>query len=295
MYNLNTQYQNLLKNILNEGEINNNILSLVGTQISYEATEGLPISTTKTSILQQVVAELKWALKGDITIKYLIDNNCNSWNDVAYEFYKKNYKLLQENYSRLKIDDIDLYKSIFKDKILLSKEEYIKSIKTNDLINEDFNFSDIWGNLGPIYSRQLKNQLILLSNFLKNPSLKSNSHIVNFYNVEDVPYMASTPRHYSFQCCVINNKLNLIWNQSDINANSEIFTNLLLYGLLLLLLCKEFNLEPGKVVGSFGNIYLNNSEIEEVKNNLDKKLFDFLKIELDNVDIKEGKFNYTLM
>jgi len=87
MYNLNLQYQNLLKDILNKGEKDDKSTSLLGTQIFYNLEEGFPILNTKTSLLQQIITELKWSLKGNTNIKVFLKINF---------FLKKNiYNLLK--------------------------------------------------------------------------------------------------------------------------------------------------------------------------------------------------------
>ena len=39
--------------------------------------------------IKSLMTELKWFLKGDTNIRYLVENNCKIWNGDAY----KNYKL----------------------------------------------------------------------------------------------------------------------------------------------------------------------------------------------------------
>jgi|TARA_E500000178_G_C16942073_1_gene716928 thymidylate synthase len=292
MYNLNLQYQNLLKDILNKGEKDDKSTSLLGTQIFYNLEEGFPILNTKTSLLQQIITELKWSLKGNTNIKYLIDNNCNTWNNIAYEYYINNYNKLKLNFKHIENIDNYLYKSIFKDK-LLSKEEYIQSIKSNEIINEDFNFSDLWGNLGPIYTKQLKSQIKKLLEWVKSP--QTLDYVVNLYNFDDIFYAAIKPSYISFQCYISNNKLNLVWNQNKSNIITELPNNILFYSLLLSLLCEEGNFKPGNLIGSFGKVYFENKEMQKLKTNFNKQIFNFSKIKLDNVNIKEGEFDFTLI
>jgi len=292
MYNLNNNYQNLLKDILDNGEVNNNDLVLIGKQISCNTIDKIPIFNNKTSILNDIITELKWVLRGGSNIKYLIDNNCHTWNNIAYEYYLNNYKNLKSDFKELKIQDNDLYENIFTNKPL-SKIEYIQAIKDNNLINEDFNFSNLWGNLGPIYSKQLNLQITTLLKHLNSSSNEKNRTVV-LYNFEDTHYVLKKPLYHSFQCYVTNNKLNLIWNQGSTNIISQLPSNILFYNLLLFLLCRETNLSPGKLVGSFNSVYLNNNEIKEATNNLNQELFSFSKIQLNDVNMEKGEFNYTL-
>jgi thymidylate synthase len=91
-------------------------------------SEGFPLLTTKKMAWKSIVTELLWFLRGDTNIKYLVDNNCHIWDGDAYKSYAAKTSM-----------DVDGQ---------LTKEEFIKEIKTN---NE---FAKKWGELGPIYGKQ---------------------------------------------------------------------------------------------------------------------------------------------
>ena len=50
-------------------------------------SEGFPLLTTKKMQVKSIMTELKWLLKGDTNIKYLVDNGCNIWNGDFYKTY----------------------------------------------------------------------------------------------------------------------------------------------------------------------------------------------------------------
>jgi thymidylate synthase len=62
-------------------------------QIRHDMSQGFPILTTKKVAWKTMVTELKWFLRGDTNIKYLVDNGCNIWNGDAYKKYVS-YKFL---------------------------------------------------------------------------------------------------------------------------------------------------------------------------------------------------------
>ena len=195
MNKLDLDYQNLLRDILDNGvekkdRTGTGTISVFGRQIRHKMSDGFPLLTTKKMAWKTMVTELLWFLKGDTNIKYLVDNNCHIWNGDAY----KNYQLMIVN-----AVDIDM----------LSQEEYVEKIKTDD------EFAEEWGELGPIYGAQWRkwemlkrdntacwkeniDQIQKLINDLKtNPD--SRRLMVNAWNVGEVDQMVLPPCHYGFQ------------------------------------------------------------------------------------------------
>ncbi len=90
------QYLDLLKEIKDKGTWKNparegmpRTLSLFGAQMRFNLQEGFPILTTKEVNFKNIVVELLWFISGQTNIKYLIDNDCNIWNEDAYNYYVK--------------------------------------------------------------------------------------------------------------------------------------------------------------------------------------------------------------
>ena len=133
MNKLDKDYQDLLKDILTNGveksdRTGTGTISVFGRQIRHNMQDDFPLLTTKRMAIKTCMTELKWFLKGDTNIKYLVDNGCNIWNGDAY----KNY-----------ISKTNEYKGNWPD----TMEEFIKRIKTDD------EFAEKWGELGPIYGK----------------------------------------------------------------------------------------------------------------------------------------------
>lgn len=64
-------------------------LSLFGAQFRHNLQEGFPLLTSKKMFWKGIVVELLWFLKGDVNIKYLLDNDVHIWDEDAYNYYLK--------------------------------------------------------------------------------------------------------------------------------------------------------------------------------------------------------------
>ena len=105
MNNIDIQYQTLLKTILEYGEdkkdrTGTGTKSIFGYTIRHNMQDGFPLLTTKKMALKTMMTELKWFLKGDTNIKYLVENGCNIWNGDAYKNYvsKVNVESIAEHF-----------------------------------------------------------------------------------------------------------------------------------------------------------------------------------------------------
>jgi len=185
MNNLDEQYINLLQDILDNGveksdRTGTGTKSVFGRQIRHKMSEGFPLLTTKKMPFKTIVTELLWFLRGDTNIKYLVDNGCNIWNGDAYKNYCNHPDTVGP----------------------LTMAQFIDEIKTNK------EFSDEWGELGPIYGAQWRNwdednyggidQIKnLIEDLKKNPD--SRRLMVTAWNPSYLPNMILPPCHYGFQ------------------------------------------------------------------------------------------------
>ena len=281
--NIEKQYQQLLVDILTTGveksdRTGTGTISVFGRQIRHCMCDGFPLLTTKKMAIKTMMTELKWFLKGDTNIKYLVDNGCNIWNGDAYKAYEK--------YAMANSYGVDI----------LSMEEFIQEIKTND------EFASKWGNLGPIYGKQWRRWKTdsvsidqiqdLISELKTNPD--SRRLMVSAWNVGELSEMTLPPCHYGFQCYVSEGKLSLMWNQRSVDTFLGLPFNIASYGTLLLLLCEETGYQPGMLIGNLGDIHIYNNHIEQVKEQIQRSSFPLPTIELSNVDILNGEFDYEV-
>ena len=326
MNKLDAQYQGLLDDILNFGVKKNDrtgtgTLSVFGRQIRHNMNDGFPLLTTKKMAVKSVMTELKWFLKGDTNIKYLVDNGCKIWNGDAYKNYLNIY-----NYNFKNDDTIEP----------LTMEEFMEDF------NEDQEFRDQWGELGPIYGKQwrsvskrdgsspthkidqIKN---LIENIKENPD--SRRLMVNAWNVGDLDKMVLPPCHYGFQIYtrelnlderidhhnkgsinkssdyfsehmdamgVPNRSISLSWNQRSVDTFLGLPFNIASYGMLLHLIAKEVNMVPEDLIGNLGDTHLYLNHVEQAEEQLSREPKPHLpKLKLGKVDILNGEFDYDIL
>jgi len=333
MDNIDKQYQRLLSDIIDNGvdkkdRTGTGTISVFGRQIRHNMSEGFPLLTTKKMAVKTMMTELKWFLKGDTNIKYLVDNNCHIWDGDAYKAFKSTFSPMPGIQSSLP-----------------SQDEFINKIKTN---NE---FAQKWGELGPIYGNQWRewgskydtnyilgtrkrvkpgiDQIVkLIDNLKNNPD--SRRLMVSAWNVDEIDNVVLPPCHYGFQVYteelsfdervkywvssigkslsyakrmtdidldergVPKRKLSLMWNQRSCDTFLGIPFNISSYGTLLVLISKEVNMVPGELIGNLGDVHLYKNHIEQAKEQILREPYNLPTIEFSNVDLLGGEWDYKL-
>ena len=317
-FTIDERYQELLQTILDFGiekkdRTGTGTKSIFGYTIRHDMTQGFPLLTTKKMAYKSMITELRWFLKGDTNIKYLVDNNCNIWNGDAYKKYHQAFPKTE----------------------MLSQEQFINLIKTND------EFADKWGDLGPIYGKQwrrwdaesgeaYKDQMKDLLNDIKtNPD--SRRLMVSAWNPGELYKMTLPPCHYGFQIytteltlkerqeefChrlgkdisfaknlehldldkdnVPKRKISLMWNQRSVDVFLGLPFNIASYALLLELIGREVNMVPDQLIGNLGDTHLYLNHLEQAKEQLKREPIMLPEIDLLNVDILNGEFGYALI
>lgn len=92
---LDTNFLGISENILKKGKKYTNArrgverTQLPTALFTHSFSDGFPALQLKNLDFRSVVAEFIWFLKGDTSIKYLVDNNVNIWNKDAHNWHKK--------------------------------------------------------------------------------------------------------------------------------------------------------------------------------------------------------------
>tara|TARA_B110000444_G_C18818502_1_gene586440 strand:+ start:678 stop:1685 length:1008 start_codon:yes stop_codon:yes gene_type:complete len=321
MSKLDIQYLGILENVLHHGtekedRTGTGTMSLFGRQIRHNMSDGFPLLTTKKIAIKSVMTELKWFLKGDTHIKYLVDNNCKIWNGDVY----KNY--------------LNIYNYNFKDDDTL---EPLSEVEFMEDFRDDKEFRDQWGELGPIYGKQWRSWKTntvsidqiqdLISELKTNPD--SRRLMVSAWNVGELNQMVLPPCHYGFQVYtrelglderidymnkgsiskssdyyhehldimgIPKRSLSLMWSQRSVDTFLGLPFNIASYGMLLELLSKEVGMLPGELIGNLGDVHLYKNHILQAEEQLKREPHKHLpKLKLISSDILNGEFEYEML
>ena len=300
MNRIEEQYRGLLGTLLEnsiekEDRTGTGTLSVFGRQIRHNMQDGFPLLTTKKMAIKTMMTELKWFLKGDTNIKYLIDNGCNIWNGDAY----KNFLKHSVPHDRQE-----------------TMEEFIERIKT------DNEFAAEWGELGPIYGKQWRDwdgrqerdgsydmSLDQIANLIfqlkRNPD--SRRLMVSAWNVSELHEMALPPCHYGFQVYtrkttrqekIVNpgkyRAISLMWNQRSVDTFLGLPFNIASYAALLCLIAEEVNMVPDQLIGNLGDVHLYKNHQDQAREQLTREIYDLPTIEFTNVNLLDGEFDYEV-
>lgn len=310
MNNVDKQYLALLDKILKNGvkkadRTGTGTLSIFGTHMEFDLSDGFPLLTTKKVYYHGVKVELLWFLGNHMSldkykpfgltnIKFLIDNKVTIWNGDCYAYYKKQpiEDLLSEGWCKL--TGTFTFPNVPEH---YTREEFDSLLLTND------EFCKKWGNLGPVYGYQWTNWekyevleergwdtklvrvkyvnqiLNLLKDLKNNPD--SRRLMVNAWNVGDIDEMKLPPCHYGFQCYTYENSegkrvLELKWTQRSVDYFLGYSFNIASYATLLTLLAKELDMVPGRLIFSGGDTHLYLNHQDAAKEQLSREPFEEL-------------------
>lgn len=328
MNRIEEQYRGLLGTLLEnsnekEDRTGTGTLSVFGRQIRHSMKDGFPLLTTKKMAVKTMMTELKWFLKGDTNIKYLVDNNCHIWNGDAY----KRYKSINPDY----LANDEMFKTEKGSYKFLTQEEFINKIKTDD------EFAKKWGELGPIYGKQWRRWKTdtvsidqiqdLISELKTNPD--SRRLMVNAWNVGELHQMTLPPCHYGFQVYTRElgpleiveqakkdglwkdeipegmtlselqkgfktRAISLMWNQRSVDTFLGLPFNIASYAALLCLIAEEVNMVPDQLIGNLGDVHLYKNHEDQAREQLTREIYDLPTIEFTNVNLLDGEFDYEV-
>ncbi|MGB0757231.1 MAG: thymidylate synthase [Patescibacteria group bacterium] len=258
-------YLDIVQKIIDTGEKKSNrtgidTIAIAGQMFEHDMKDGFPLLTTKKMPFRLISSELEFFIKAITDKQWLIDRNNHIWDEWAYP--KKAPYGHDSMRKKKMMEERDLGAIYgFQWRHFNAEYESWDSDYTNQGID------------------QLKKVV---------DTLKSNPHdrrmIVSAWNPLQLDEMALPPCHYGFQVTVINNRINLLWNQRSVDVMLGLPFNIASYALLLHLLAKESGLEEGKLIGFLGDVHIYENHVKGAKEQLfrDPQKHALPKLETEN-------------
>lgn len=257
------QYLEIVEQILDKQVTKDNrtgiaTYAIPGVKFEHDMSEGFPLLTTRKIFLKLVSSELEFFIKGLTDKKWLQDRNNHIWDEwcnpqkVPYGHDKETQRKMMEERDLGPIYGFQwrYFGAKYKD------------------YNQDYTGKGI-------------DQLENIVNTLKTNS-NDRRMIVTAWNPEQIPEMALPPCHYGFQVTIIEDKLNLLWNQRSVDTMLGLPFNISSYALLLHLLAKESGFEEGKLVGFLGDVHIYENHIDRAREQLKREPYKLPKIKTEN-------------
>lgn len=231
--------------------------SVFGAQIRFDLAGGaMPLVTTKRVYWKTATREFLWFLTGDTNIRALCAQGVEIWTDWPLDRYRK-----------ASGEDI-------------SRADFSARIVADEV------FAAEWGDLGPVYGKQWVdwpvyqpagegffrlapqgiNQVAEVVESLRgNPG--SRRHIVEGWNVAELPQMALPPCHKTYQFHVAEGRLSCLLYQRSCDVALGLPFNLWGAALFTRMLAQQADLEPGELVwmGGDTHLYLNHADLVEAQ------------------------------
>lgn len=210
-------------------------VAIAGAMFEHNMDKGFPLLTTKKMPFNVIASELEFFIKGITDKQWLKDRKNHIWDEWANP--KKAPYGHDEAAKQKMADERDLGP--------------VYGFQWR-------HFNAPYYNYDTNYTEQGIDQLQkIIDTIKKNPY--DRRLIVCAWNPTMMDQMALPPCHYAFQITVINDKLNLLWNQRSVDTMLGLPFNIASYALLLHLLAKECKLQEGKLVGFLADthIYMN--------------------------------------
>jgi thymidylate synthase len=246
-------YLELLKDVLENGiermdRTKVGTLSIFGAQMKFDLSKGYPLITTKKVPWKMVIKELLWITRGQTDVKILQDQGVHIWDD---------------NTSREFLDNRGL-------------TDYPEG-DAGPLYGFQFRH---WGakyvDCNTDYTGQGIDQLENLINEIKtNPT--SRRLLISAWNVQDLDKMALNPCHTICQFYVDTTKgtLSCQLYQRSGDLFLGIPFNIASYSALVMMISKICGLKPGIFIHTIGDAHIYNNHVEQVKEQIGRKPFDF--------------------
>jgi len=258
------QYLNLIKNILEHGFIeearNGSTKSIFGNSMRFSLKNGkIPILTTKKVAWKTCLKELLWFIRGETDNKILQQQGLHIWDGNASKDFVQSIGL--GHYPEGILGPIYGYQWRH------FNARY--DVRNGDILDENKPGID---------------QLQYIIDQLKNPATRNNRRLVmTAWNPCQLNKMVLPPCHVMCQFNVHDgNKLSCAMFQRSVDVPIGSPFNIASYCFLTHLLAKHCGLEAYEFVYFMGNCHIYEEHLEAVKEQLERKPYEFPTLEIVN-------------
>jgi thymidylate synthase len=253
------QYLDLMHRIWTEGDervdrTGVGTRAIFGPQLRFDlADDRVPLLTTKRVYWKAALREMLWFLTGDTSIRPLLQQGVTIWSDWPLARYRRETgeTISQEAFEARIVGDAD--------------------------------FAKRWGDLGPVYGRQwvdwptyeadgdgryrrgpsINQVAALIDGLRRDPG--GRRHIIEGWNVAEVPQMALPPCHKTYQFMVSGNRLSCQLYQRSCDVALGLPFNLFGAAVLVRMVAAQAGLQPGELIWTGGDthLYFNHRDLVE--------------------------------
>lgn len=271
------QYNDLVLDVLENGSFKPNArtgkgtLSVFGRQVRFDLQKELPLVTSKYTNWQNAYYELLWYLKGTGDISFLKDLGVNIWDDWVIPgtsdlgpVYGKQWR----KWERARV---------------LSHEDWIANSPDRGDKHNGKTFYN-----AKVTIEEIDQVKQLIDKIKNDPS--DRRMIVNAWNVSDLENMQLPPCHMTWQCNVVNGKLNMHLLQRSVDVPIGLPWNWICYSMLTHMIAHVTGLEVGEFVWTGVDVHIYEDQIEKMKEMLHRPLLEntsILKINRKVEDIDD--------
>jgi thymidylate synthase len=258
------QYHNLLKDILENGELKDDrtsvgTYSVFGRTIRFDLRRGFPAITTKKLAWKAVVGELLWFIEGSDNERRLAElthgtaeGKVTIWTPNALASYWKPKAKFEGDLGRV-------YGVQWRhwNKYTLEK---------------NMGPSDEGANRLTVNQTEIDQLSKLLEGLQKDPN--GRRHILSSWNVAELDQMALPPCHVMSQFYVNTNKeLSCHMYQRSVDTFLGLPFNIASYALLTHLIARHCGLKVGELIISMGDTHIYKDHVEQVKEQLTREAY----------------------
>ena len=251
-------YLDLLNKILTEGKIRKDrtgigTLSLFGTRLDFDLSDwSVPLLTTKEVYAKGVIEELSFFIRGETQTKTLEAKGVNIWRgNTNREFLdKKGFKDYTEG------EMGPMYGAMWR-KFSAPVDGGCCDAASHAPVDQLQNCFDLITN--DPYSRRI---------------------MMTAYNPQASKYSVLDPCHFFIQFYVSDGKLSSQFQMRSVDTFLGLPFNLTSYAILTCIMAKATKLSPGKLIFVGGDTHLYLSHIEQAKEQITRKPYNFPKLNI---------------